>query len=481
MADGGDENESDQLRRHSFADAALALRHSNQTADAGRRSWAPALGTARAAEVRTVALEVAARIADRGRLEQALDLAPRQSQFPNVMHWQPYGIAQGDAGLALFCGYLDAAQPDHDWDRAGHGFLQAAVADFEAAGGRIAPGAFSGLAGLVFAAWSLSRRGERYRALLTSLEDALVIEALTTASTTAHHAGGGGVWQFDVISGLAGIGAYLLQRRSRPVVADALDAVLRALIHLTAPNPGGRPRWYTSPQMMADEPTARHYPHGNLNLGLAHGIPGPLALMALAYKEGVELPGLRESIQHIAGFIADSRIDGPYGVDWPTAIPLQADGTWNVASAFERSRTAWCYGSPGVARSVWIAGDALGDGSLKALAVEAMEAVLRRPIPERMIDSPTLCHGVSGLLAIVLRFARDDDRAGTFAGGADALCQQLLDLYAPERPLGYCSIEPGGNRVDQAGLLDGAPGVALALLAAATPSEPFWDRLFLLS
>jgi hypothetical protein len=30
-------------------------------------------------------------------------------------------------------------------------------------------------------------------------------------------------------------------------------------------------------------------------------------------------------------------------------------------------------------------------------------------------------------------------------------------------------------------LLDGAPGVALVLLAAATPVEPTWDRLFLLS
>ena len=39
----------------------------------------------------------------------------------------------------------------------------------------------------------------------------------------------------------------------------------------------------------------------------------------------------------------------------------------------------------------------------------------------------------------------------------------------------------GGGRIDQPGLLDGAPGVALALLAAATPVEPTWDRLFLLA
>ena len=40
---------------------------------------------------------------------------------------------------------------------------------------------------------------------------------------------------------------------------------------------------------------------------------------------------------------------------------------------------------------------------------------------------------------------------------------------------------PRGGRIDQAGLLDGAPGIAMALLAAATPQPPNWDRLFLLS
>jgi hypothetical protein len=314
-----------------------------------------------------------------------------------------------------------------------------------------------------------------------SLEDVLVMAALTATTTQAHQTGAGGVWQFDVISGLAGMGAYLLYRRSRPAVADALDAVLGALIHLSASDPGGRPRWYTPPHLMADAATARHYPHGNLNLGLAHGIPGPLALMAIAYREGVDLPGLPEAIQHVARFVADNRITGRYGIDWPTAIPLAADGTWDAAKVVEPSRTAWCYGSPGVARSLWLAGQAIGDSSLMALAVEAMQAVLQRPIPERLIDSPTLCHGVSGLLAIVLRFAQNEGGAASFAGGADALCQQLLELYDPERPLGYCSIEPGGNRVDHPGLLDGAPGVALALLGAATTTEPIWDRLFLLS
>ena len=56
-----------------------------------------------------------------------------------------------------------------------------------------------------------------------------------------------------------------------------------------------------------------------------------------------------------------------------------------------------------------------------------------------------------------------------------------MALYEPDTLLGYRNIEKEGRRVDQPGLLDGAPGVALTLLAAATNVAPDWDRAFLLS
>jgi len=106
--------------------------------------------------------------------------------------------------------------------------------------------------------------------------------------------------------------------------------------------------------------------------------------------------------------------------------------------------------------------------------------VYRRPLSARQIDSPTFCHGVAGLMQITLRFAHDTGLP-QFREAAQALGSQLLSLYDPKTLLGYYSLEPGGNRVDQPGLLDGVPGVVLVLLAAATDVEPAWDRLFLLS
>ena len=229
---------------------------------------------------------------------------------------------------------------------------------------------------------------------------------------------------------------------------------------------------------MGDETMARLYPNGNLNCGLAHGIPGPLALMALALRCGIEVAGLKDAIEHVAAWLDHHRVDDAWGVNWPTAVPVAPEGT--AAASEEPSRAAWCYGSPGVARALWLAGEALDHPRYRELAVEAMEAVYRRPIRERRIDSPTFCHGVAGLLQVTLRFACDT-RLPLFAEAARTLSNQLLALYDPDSLLGYYSIEPGGQRVDQPGLLDGAPGVVLVLLAAAMDTEPTWDRLFLLA
>ena len=109
-----------------------------------------------------------------------------------------------------------------------------------------------------------------------------------------------------------------------------------------------------------------------------------------------------------------------------------------------------------------------------------MEAVFRRPVKVRRIDSPTFCHGVAGLLAIALRFANETGLP-VFIDESRKLVEQILASYRPDSLLGFRSLEVDDREVDQPGLLDGIPSVALVLLAAATDVEPTWDRLFLLS
>jgi hypothetical protein len=438
--------------------------------------WSPVLEGKHAAAAVAVAREVAARLRDRERIEAATAAAARQSAFPQTAYWEPHGVAQGDAGLALMCSYLDACFPGEGWDATAHRYLTLAAQGAEHSG-YLAPGIFGGLSGLAFAAWSLSRNGNRYQRLLRGVEEPLLPQAVALAGALSQPKDGVSVGQFDVISGLSGVGAYLLCRRDNEEVAAALRAVLGSLVASTGEE-DGVPYWYTPAHLMGDETMVRLYPNGHLNCGLAHGIPGPLALMALAVRSGVEVEGLKEAIDGVAVWLDQNRVEDAWGVNWPTAVPLTPAGA--PSSSEGPTRSAWCYGSPGVARALWLAGEALDDPGYRELAVEAMEAVYRRPVWERHIDSPTFCHGVAGLLQITLRFANDTGLP-SFTEAAETLSEQLLSLYDPDSLLGYCSLEPGGQRVDRPGLLDGAPGVMLVLLAAATEVEPIWDRLFLLS
>ncbi len=443
-------------------------------------------GELRAAALQA-ALHVAGRLKDPRAAERAAERAATQSQFPDFSHWSPPGIAQGNAGLALLWAYMDSCFPGDDWDVVGRTHLEEAVrsADLESS---VGTGLFSGLSGLAFAGWQLSRAAVRYRRMLTSLDEVIAAEAIALASRV-RASNGLSVGDFDVISGLSGIGAYLLCRRREPAIgialADVVDALTTHVLRDQTP-----PAWYTPPDLLYDAATRKMFPNGNLNCGLAHGIPGVLAFLSLVRLSRLSFDRLDDALVVIADWISAHRQDDVWGVNWPTAVHLEEvrdtenrmvlrPGDPAVAPGGP-SRAAWCYGSPGVARALWLAGRALDRNEYRSLAIAAMEAVFRRPIHARMIDSPTFCHGVSGLLAITMRFAADT-HLPVFIDESQRLVEQLMQNFQPDSLLGFRNIEYGGNQTDQPGLLDGAAGVALVLLAASSGIEPTWDRIFLLS
>jgi hypothetical protein len=438
-------------------------------------AWNAVLGEDRRRAAVAVAVEVAARVSDPRRLAMAIANTRRQTRFTRSGGWNPFAVAQGDAGLAVMCTYLDGCIRDEQWDVTAHDFLSAAAREAERVGTN-AVGLFGGLSGLAFAASGLSHGGTRYQRLLASLDAVLVPAAVALALRVQSATDGLAVGDYDLISGLSGAGAYLLRRREDPGCADALRTVMGALVEAGQHTS----RWRTPPLLMTDEAMIRAFPTGSLNCGLAHGIPGPLALLSLALREGLEVPGQPSAVRSIATWLVEQRVDDQWGVNWPSAVPADRATGAAPRPRLEPTRSAWCYGSPGVARSLWLAGDALGESQFRTLSVDAMEAVYRRPREQRDIDSPSFCHGVAGLLQITLRFAHDTGLPA-FTDAARELAEQLLSAYRPEHLLGYVLLEPGENPVDHPGLLDGAAGVAVVLLAAATDIEPVWDRLFLLA
>ena len=182
----------------------------------------------------------------------------------------------------------------------------------------------------------------------------------------------GPVSDFDLVSGLSGLVAYLLCRRTQQEIAVALREVTRTLVELATEAPV--PRWHTPAHFLADVATRQLYPSGSLNCGLAHGIPGPLAALSLVCKAGVRVEGMPEAINRMASWLVSHRTDDEWGPNWPTAFPLFATSESGAelneqsSRAPATSRTAWCYGRPRHLRALWLAGETLDNHSYQQLA-----------------------------------------------------------------------------------------------------------------
>ncbi|MFD6231886.1 lanthionine synthetase C family protein [Streptomyces sp. NPDC060232] len=421
-----------------------------------------------------VARDVAVRVTDRARIMKSLPLARRQSRYPEFVNWNPYGLADGNSGIAVMCSYFDQCLPVEGWDAIGHEFLAEGMAAVESSDA-MHSGLFAGLGGFAFALESFSRDGDRYQRALALVDAMLAPQGLAVATRMGTSRPGMPVNAFDLISGASGLASYLLRRDSHGILPE----ILTALVRLTE-QVDGMPRWATPAEYLQTELARRLYPSGNFNCGLAHGIPGPLAILSLALRADHEVPGQAEAISVLAQWLLSYRVEDAWGVNWPDAVAMTPEGLPAPKQEPTPTRSGWCYGTPGVARSLWLAGEATNDEDLRRMAVDGMVGVLRRPFALRHLTSPTFCHGVAGLLHTVLRFSHDTalDR---FADSVTGLTDRLLAAYEPERPFGYASVEAEDTAVDRAGLLDGAAGVAMTLLAAATGVEPVWDRIFLQS
>jgi lantibiotic biosynthesis protein len=420
-------------------------------------SWRPVLTGAEAERARAVALEVASRLAARKRVPDGRLSA---------------GLGSVDSSIALVCAQLDRLFPDAGWDRAGHVHLTALAQAAERDGAPL--GLFAGVAGLGFTAQRLAAGRARYGTLLAALDEAIA-GGVAASSAVLARPNGLSTHAWDLISGITGVGVYLLARREEPAARAALEETLGALVDLMRETDGA-PRWATPPEHLHED-MLEATPEGNLNCGVAHGVPGSLALMSLALMEGVEVSGQVEAMRRTADWVAGQAQLGRFGPEWPATIPLGDVGRPTPV------RPGWCYGNAGVARALWLAGQALDEPELARLGERAVRTALERQRTDRPLDSPLLCHGTAGLLQVTLHMAADSG-AEDLSREARMLCLDLVERFDPDLPLGYraeAKIRDVRGPEADATFLDGAAGCSLVLLAAASDADPGWDRALLLS
>lgn len=416
-------------------------------------SWQPLLHGELADRALEAVLAIATEIPNR-----ADWIHPRMSG-PASPSWQA-SLASGSAGKALLYGYLALHTGEERWaDLALELLEQAGDAVAEAP---MSESLYSGFPGI---AWV----GDHFRDRLFEGdpdENREVDEALLTALEQP-----GWPREYDLINGLVGLGIYALEGLPRPTAATCLERIVDRLGERALDEPEGA-AWFSSPESLPEH-QRREQPEGLYNLGASHGMAGVVAVLGAASRAGVA--SARPLLERAMSWLLARRLPADQGCAFPHF--------WMPGSSAGSSRLAWCYGDPGMAAAIQVAGRGAGEPGWERIALEVAGAAARRPEATARVMDAGLCHGAAGVAHIFHRMYCSTGEE-ELADAARAWYERTLRYRTPGLGTGgFRSWSSGpGDELDwrdDPGFLEGATGVGLALLAAISPVDPGWDRIFL--
>ncbi|MEU3457865.1 lanthionine synthetase C family protein [Micromonospora sp. NPDC006766] len=352
-------------------------------------------------------------------------------------------LADGAAGVALL--HLETGNRPAAY---------AALRDATANGVSIAAGAslFYGAPALAFVLAASDQPGlARARTIAAAGTATVTRQRLRTAHRRIDSRQQPHYAEYDLIRGLTGLGVTLRRLGDHHLLRQVLDYLVR----LTEPV-NDLPGWWCSNGPDRNQPPP---PGGHANHGIAHGITGPLALLALTLLDGITVDGHTEAITRICQWLDTWQRHTGNTTWWPQTLTLD-DLHRGTPAQQQPLRPSWCYGTPGIARAQQLAALALHDTTRQQLAETAFTACVNDLAQIRRLTDRSLCHGTAGLLATGRRIA------------ADALTP------TPLSPLARLHQHTAPADDEPTGLLDGATGCRLATAAATSTS---WDACLLLS
>lgn len=405
----------------------------------------------------------------------------------SVKSWGDFSLADGYASLAVLFGELANIFPDEEWDLIGHRYMIAIKEVLNVQSVDILS-LFGGACGIGFAANALSFNGQRYNKFITSIND-FIIQVLPGKLSEIVSRDYTKIIDYDVIQGLSGIGRYLQLFLKNLKMKELLEDILRYMVDITENEQYltySIPKWYINQQNQFTQRDKEEFPKGSFNFGLSHGITGPLALMSISLSNGIEVSGQRDAIRRIVETINKFIYVRNGTVYWPGRVKFEEFvGEERLGRDIERA--SWCYGTPGIARAIFLAGKALNDEKYKSLATKTLADLFSLPERFWMLTSPTFCHGYSSLLRICQHMYLDTGME-IFQDKCNVILDKILKFYDPKAPFNFRDIEvsivenqPQVKEYNNSGLLQGTTGIILTLLGTIYSNKVPWDCIFLIS
>lgn len=427
-------------------------------------------------DIDKIVLAIADKLSDLSYIE---NIAERKENCFKIMGqelntFDKYSLSSGISSLCIFFGELSKIYQGRGFDRVAHNYLSIMV-DYIKENPSCGISMFSGLPGIGLAAMCMSSNGS-YQGFINQL-NSLIVSKTETKIEHIKEVGEIREEYYDVMYGFSGVVNYCTLFRDSQSMMETLKHIVSYLIDICSPKiisgtsvPGVIVSNKNSP--FRGEDTNLPY----VNLGLSHGIPGILVSLCKSYKLGIRLPNQKETIRMLSDFI---KCCGTYskdiGLRWDSAIYLGRN-SFNP----NNGRDAWCYGNPGIAYSLLIAGEVLQDEELIDISIDSMRLSLKEKIG---VSSPTFCHGMAGIAYVSKKFF-DHTGLDYFKEEAIKISNAIIDQYNENVPFGFKSNEFIGGEtrnLDDAGLLTGTVGTLLAILAINRGKISAWDAAFCLN
>lgn len=426
-----------------------AVAHANESSCAA--SWRPLLPPPLAARAESVLEEIVSALLEPPERLPNLDLGALSLSLCN-----------GTAGIALALGHLAGRRP-------GRGLEEAAITCLEralegCASGPVQPSLFNGFVGV---GWVLEYLDGRVLVAEQDLNGELEAALGTLLARSPWRA------PVELVEGLAGLGLFALQRHARHGSAVLLASVLDRLEECAIRDARGS-RWFTPPELLPVS-LAGAAPRGRFDLGVAHGVPGVLGLLAALHRTGLERERCAALLESGMAWLLAQRIDGETESCFPQAV---GPGVAPVLA-----RTSWCYGDLGTAPVVFAAARALERDDWHAAAIELGRRAARRGHARSGAIDACLCHGSAGNAHLFNRLYQATGEED-FAEAALGWYERLLSEYREGQGFAGYRVWSGDGSGRQGwsevpGFLLGSAGIALVLAAALDDEEPSWDRLLL--
>jgi lantibiotic modifying enzyme len=316
---------------------------------------------------------------------------------------------------------------------------------------------FSGISGV---AWLLDQFAHRESAeeLLSHL-DATIWQYLDISQWNE---------RFDLVSGLAGAGVYAATRSS----STDYRLTERILSHFEAAAVADEAgvRWRTSARFLPEARRAA-FPHGVVDLGVAHGVPGVIGMLGHFVDAGIERMRSERILRSSIRWLLSTAAHG-----------CPHFGTSISSDSNDFRRLGWCYGDVGVAGILLHASRALEDNDLQLEALGLLRDAAAT-LATRTVADVSFCHGIAGL-AHIFNIAYQQTGDAQMRKEAERWTLALLRLHRPGIGIGgYTFWQLRDNKLERTSnitLFGGVVGVALVLLSAIEHEAPRWPALFAL-